>query len=160
MLKNGFNVDAIDCSIEGIRKLKTYATETRPESSKSNFICGDVGNFIIKKNKYKIVNIINVLHFLDKNLALELIDDVKKNIQTGGHVLISNFTTKDPSFKNSKNKLKCFFKLNELKNLFCDFELIEYEEKIVMDKGHLGKEQAHHHGIVSLLAKRPSFTNN
>jgi len=41
-----------------------------------------------------------------------------------------------------------------LKNLFSDFEIIFYKEKIIDDQGHPGFEEPHQHAVARLVAKK------
>jgi len=154
MLKNGFRVDAVDNSQEGINKIKKFIKTNNLPVANINLFYSDVRNFNILKNKYDIINAFNSLQFLPKKEVQEMIENIKSNIKDKGYVIISGFTTYDPLYKKINNEKRCFFKPQELKNIFFDFHIIEYKEKIIEDKGHPGSPEPHQHGIVQLIAQK------
>ena len=151
MAKNGFQVTAVDSSSEGINDLNGLAMKAGVEME---LICKSIKEFEIESNKYSIINIFNTLQFLKKDDALEVIDNVKNKLRSGGHMIIAGFTKNDPLFKFEENKDRGFFELGELKNLFSDFEMIFYRELIIDDLGHAGFEEPHEHGVVRMVAKK------
>jgi len=86
--------------------------------------------------------------------ALELIDKMKTAIKNKGYVIISGFTIDDPLYKKRNNHTHCFFEPQELKKIFSDFNIIEYKEEIIKDKGHPGNPEPHTHGIVKMIAQK------
>ncbi|HOV88813.1 MAG TPA: methyltransferase domain-containing protein [Candidatus Paceibacterota bacterium] len=154
MLQNGYKVDAIDRSQENISKIEELIKINKLPLSNINLYCGDIRNFSISKNKYDIINAFNSLQFLPKRDALKIINDIKNNIKNEGYVIISSFTTSDPLYKKMSNNERCFFEPQELKNLFSDFNIIEYREQLIEDKGHPGSPLPHIHGMVRLIAQK------
>lgn len=154
MLQNGYKVDAIDRSQENISKIEELIKINKLPSNNINLYCGDIRNFSISKNKYDIINAFNSLQFLPKRDALKIINDIKNNIKNEGYVIISSFTTSDPLYKKMSNNERCFFEPQELKNLFSDFNIIEYREQLIEDKGHPGSPLPHIHGMVRLIAQK------
>ncbi len=154
MLKNGFKVDAIDNSREGINKIKEFVQSNNLPVANINLFCSDIRNFNILKNKYDIINAFNSLQFLPKKEALKIIINIKSDIKNNGYIIISGFTTDDPLYKKMNNGKRCFFELQELKNIFFDFHIIEYKEKIIEDKGHPGSPEPHQHGVVKIIAQK------
>lgn len=148
MAKQGFQVTAVDKSIEGINNLKQLAKENNFE--KIQVICQDIKDFEIEKDKYSIINVFNASQFLKKEDALKIIKALKENLKINGFIIIEGFTAKDPLFKEGRG----FFKPKELQNLFSDFKIILYKEAIIDDAGHPGFEQPHQHGVVRLIAKK------
>lgn len=112
----------------------------------------DVVDFEIEEEKYNVINIMYVLHFLDREKVLEILQKVKNGLRSGGYLIIGAFTIDDDGFKGRPNN--GYFKPEELKNIFKDFEIVHYKEKKVLDPGHVGKPEPHHHGIVELVAKK------
>lgn len=154
MLQKGFKVTAIDNSQEDIKKIKEFIQTNSLPLSNINLFCKDIKSFNIKKNKYAIINIFNSLQFLPKKEAIKLIYKIKKTIKNKGYIIISGFTVSDPLYKKMNNGNRCFFKPQELKKLFSDFNIIFYEEKIILDKGHYGSSEPHRHGIVKMIAQK------
>ena len=114
--------------------------------------CQDSGAFEVEKDKYQVINVSNSLQFLDKAVGLKVIERIKENLPVGGFVVLAGFTTGDPFYQKTLNH--CFFEPEELKNLFSDFEIIFYEEKIITDSGHPGFEKPHQHAVVRMVAKK------
>lgn len=161
MLQKGFKVDAVDNSQEGINKIKEQIQVNNLLPTNITLFCDRIQNFNIAKDKYGIINAFNSLQFLSKQEALKIINNIKSNIKNNGYVIISSFTTNDPLYIKINNDKRCFFEPQELKKIFSDFNIIEYEEKIIEDKGHPGTPKPHHHGIVKLIAQKiRSIPNN
>ncbi len=150
MSQKGFPVTAVDNSATGIEQIR----EKIKDNPHTDLICDDIGNFKINKNEFGIINLINVLQFLKKENALKIIEETKQNIQLQGYILIAGFTTQDNFFIMPRNKNKCFFATQELKNLFSDFKIIFYEEKNINDPGHPGSPIPHTHSTVRLIAQK------
>lgn len=154
MLQKGFKVDAIDNSQEGINKIKEFIQANNLPIDNINLFCNDIKNFNITKNKYDITNAFNSLQFLSKKEALKIIEDIKCNIKNNGYVIISGFTVNDPLYKKMNNDGRCFFESQELRKIFSDFNIIEYKEDIIEDKGHPGSPEPHQHGVVKIIAQK------
>ncbi len=153
MLQKGFTVTAVDKSQEGINKINGYIKNSKLPLDRITLICEDVENFKIKKNKFAIINAFNVLQFLPKIDALSVVERIKKGLISGGYVIISGFIDSGPLFKKN-NQDNGFFKERELKNLFSDFKMILYEEKVINDPGHPGWPEPHQHSVVKMIAKK------
>ncbi len=117
-------------------------------------------DFAIEKEKFSVINAFNSLQFLPKKDALKILETIKTNVKVNGYILIASFTTKDSFFEKSNPEKRCFFEENELKNIFHDFEIIIYEEKIVTDAGHPGSPEPHEHGVVRMIARKPLLTDS
>jgi tellurite methyltransferase len=154
MAEKGFNIVAVDISNEGIKKIEEYLTQHENLKNRVKLICQDINSFNIEENKYKIINAFNSLQFLTKQGALDIIKKVKNGLITNGYIVISGFTTNDPSYQKTINQNKGFFEPIELKNLFANFKIIFYEEKILDDIGHPGFPAPHQHGVVKMIAQK------
>lgn len=155
MLENGFEVVAVDSSASGLSSIKNKISEKGLPIEKIELVEGDMRDFEIEKDKFSVINAFNSLQFLPKKNALKLLEKIKTNLKVGGYFLIASFTTKDSFFEKSNPEKQCFFEENELKNIFHDFEIAAYEEKVVADAGHPGSPQPHEHGIVRMIARKP-----
>ncbi len=154
MLQNGFKVTAVDSSCKDIEQLKEFIQCHNLPLSNINLLCKDIRTFDIQKDKYAIINVFNSLQFLSKKEALILIDKIKIALKNRGYIIISAFTTDDPLYKKTISNSRCFFKPQELKNKFSDFNIIFYEEKIIHDIAHPKSPEPHLHGIVRLIARK------
>ncbi|MDD3998837.1 MAG: methyltransferase domain-containing protein [Candidatus Shapirobacteria bacterium] len=151
LVKNGFLVTAIDSSSVAINQMKVKKDELKLNNLE--LICDDITNFNIEKDKYQVIICRNVLNFLDKNKALEILNDFKDNIQKDSYIIIEVFTKNDPSFI-SNNKFVSYFDEQELLNLFSDYEIIYYLENIILDPGHFGFSSPHKHGVARIIAQK------
>lgn len=154
MLQKGSYVDAVDISSKGITDLEEIANKNYLDLENLHSFCVDMKDFAIAPDKYDVVNLFNSLQFLLKKDALIILNNLKQNLKKGAYIIVSGFTINDPSYKKSINKDKCFFESGELKNIFSDFEIIEYNEALLEDNGHPGSPLPHLHGVVSLLARK------
>lgn len=154
MLLKGFKVTAIDSSPEGIKKVKELIHAKKLSSVNIDLFCEDIKNFNILKNKYDLINAFNSLQFIPKRNVLKIISNIKSNIKDGGYIIISCFTTSDPLYKKRNNNTHCFFEPRELKKIFSDFNIIEYKEETIKDKGHPCNPRPHTHGIVKMIAQK------
>lgn len=149
-----FNVTALDKSISNIKELQKIVLENGFDDQVT-LIQKDVRDFLIKKNKYSIINISNLLQFLPKKDSLAIIKEVKSNLKKSGFIIISAFSTKDPSYKKGSDKIKSYFFTQELLKLFLDFDILFYTEDTISEQGHLGASLPHKHGVVKLVARKP-----
>lgn len=154
MALKGFKVTAIDRSQEGIKKIKEFIQAKKLSPVNINLFCEDIRNFNIEKNKYNLINAFNSLQFIPKKDALKIIGNIKSSVKNNGYIIISCFTTSDPLYKKRNNHTHCFFKPQELKKIFSDFNIIKYKEEIIKDKGHPGNPEPHTHGVVKMIAQK------
>ena len=151
LAKNNFLVTAIDSSEVAINQINVKKSEYRLNNLE--LVHGDISNFEIEKDKYDVIICRNVLNFLDKKIALELINNIKINSKIGSYIIIDVFTKNDPSFL-SDNKFNCYFEERELLKIFQDFKLVYYLENIILDNGHLGFEKPHKHGVSKIIVQK------
>ena len=148
LAKNDFLVTAIDSSEVAINQMKVKKNEFSLDNLE--LICGDISNLKIAKDKYDVIICRNVLNFLDKEKALEILYNIKSNAKIGSYIVIDVFTKNDPSFKGD-NKFTCYFEEQELLKKFLDFKIIYYLENIILDSGHPGFELPHKHGVSKII---------
>lgn len=153
MAEKGFNVIAVDKSLDKIKKLKDYL-DGKEIKKRISLFSQDIADFDIEKNKYQIINAFNSLQFLSKQNALNTIEKIKSGLENGGYVIISCFTINDPLYQIPDNQHKGFFELGELKKIFSDFRIDFYEEKTIDDIGHPGFPEPHKHCVVKIIAQK------
>lgn len=144
MAEHGFQVVAVDKSAEYIETLKNIQN--------IEAICADMVGFDIAKDKYSIINIRNSFQFIKKESALQMIQTIKNNLKNNGFILISCFRDDDPLV--ALYPQNAFFKADELKNLFTDFDILHYQEIKMDDAPHRGYEVPHQHSLVELIAQK------
>lgn len=148
MWQQGFEVTAVDNSKEGIENI-----DKRSEG-KIKAICQNIEDYEIAPKKYSVINAWNVFQFVKKDDALSIIRSMQNGTIDNGFIIISGFTVDDLAFQKPLNKNRGFFKKDELKELFHDFKIIRYDERLIDDPGHPGSEQPHKHGVVKLIAQK------
>jgi tellurite methyltransferase len=151
LAKNDFLVTAIDSSEVVINQIKAKKNEFSLENLE--LICGDISDFKIENGKYDAIICRNVLNFLDKGKALEILNNIKGNAKIGSYIIVDIFTKDDPSFTGD-NKFTCYFEKQELLNIFADFKVIYYLENIILDNGHPGFETPHKHGVSKIIVQK------
>jgi tellurite methyltransferase len=154
MLANGVQVTGVDKSQEGLRQIQDLAKAKGMSTINVNLICEDIANFNIEENKFDIISAYNALQFLPKDYALLVLESMKSNLKKNGYILVSAFTTDDPSYKAGAVHGRCYFGHGELKNIFSNLNIIMYEEKILNDSGHPGFPEPHIHGVVKIIAQK------
>lgn len=98
------------------------------------------------------------LEHMDYSELLRSVQEIKRILRSGAYVYIVAFTEDDPGFKGDiRNASECskfikhYFKKNELKNLFSEFQILFYDEYLKEDLSH-GKP--HYHGKAKLIARK------
>ncbi len=151
LAKNGFNVEGVDCSIEGLDKVEKLA---KINGILVKTFCADIRTFKFQK-EYDLIVSMFTLHFLPKEQSLEIIKKIKDFTKIGGINLITLFTKEVPDYSQEIEKrlgLNLFNK-NELKSLYLNWEIIKYSEKIRLDSSH---GEPHYHSTSLLIAKKLS----
>lgn len=154
MLKQGYFVTALDNSERGLKNISKAVKDQRCKNESITIIHSNIEDFHINTEMYDIIQAFNSLQFISKDKALTVVENMKSGVQKGGYIIISGFTTKDALFKKYENDVRCFFAPNELENLFSNFNIILYEEKIKNDPGHPGFEEQHTHALVRIIAQK------
>lgn len=149
MAQKGFKVDAVEVDGDKIARIKQISGFTELPIT-AHQVKAEL--FPIEKDKYSIINLNNVLQFIEKGTAVELIKSVQNQICPSGFVVISAFTNRDPSYEQYKTL--GYFQPNELREYFKNWVIISYHEVIIEEVGHPGKEYPHKHGIAKLIAQK------
>lgn len=99
------------------------------------------------------------LEHMDYDYLLEAVRKIKGVLKPGGYIYAMVFTEEDPGFKKDlPNASECalfikhYFKKDELKELFSDFDILEYSEYMKIDETH---GPVHYHGKAKLFARKP-----
>jgi tellurite methyltransferase len=125
LAENGFDVTAQDLSQVGIEKLRKSAEEKGLDVHTE---IGDMQSFPIDKD-YDVLISTNVLHHLPKQDALNLIKRMQLNTKLGGLNTIVTFTDKGDFYSSNPNTKKFFPKEGELKDLYSEWDILEYAEE-------------------------------
>ncbi|MDE7167960.1 MAG: methyltransferase domain-containing protein [Clostridia bacterium] len=151
----GFNVTAIEPSKIGAKKIELRAQESGIPLTVIN------NDFLSASGKLSDIGFLVALTSLDHmefGYICKTINEIKRIIKPGGYVYIMVFTEDDPGFKKDLDNasecslfIKHYFKKNELKKFFDDFEILKYAEYIKVDELHGPK---HYHGKAKLFARK------
>ena len=126
----GHNVDAFDVSEAGILKLKTIAEENK---IKVNAWVQDLTTFIFSKT-YDLIISHGVFHLVEKHDWQRIIKDIKENTNPGGLNIIGIFTNKLPATPDNAPFTKALFDEGELKELYADWNIIEFNAYVFEDE--------------------------
>lgn len=134
----GFDVDAVDISEVGLKKVQRLAKE---RNVKIRTILADLDMYPIKKDRY---DLIANLYFLNRHL----IPRIKKGLKKGGRVIFETYTLEHKSLTTrGPQQHQYYLKPNELLSLFKDFQILWYREGIF-------KEGGRKKAIASLIAEK------
>jgi ubiquinone/menaquinone biosynthesis C-methylase UbiE len=148
---NGFTVTAVDSSYVAIRQIKNKCKIDGIQNIKS--VHANVIDFPIEDNQYDLIICFNVLYILDKEDALNVLKKIQNGVKVGGIVSLAIFSIQDPFYTKEKS-YRFYVKKNELKNLFDNFEILEYFEGFIDEPAHAGLLKNHKHGIATIIARR------
>ena len=150
-----FRVVAIEPSVVGARKISQQSKE------RNLGIIVENTDFLSCANKLKDVGFLvafTSLEHMEYNYLLEAVKTIKQILKIGGYVYIVVFTEDDPGFKNETemvsecaSHIKHYFRNNELRDLFSDFEILHYSEFMIEDTDH---GPIHYHGEAELFAQK------
>ncbi len=114
LAEQGFSVDAVDISdtalsyLEDVKNVRT--------------ICADLDSYTLQKGYDLIIN----CNFLDR----ELIPQIKEALNVGGIILFETFVETEGEGYHMPSNPDYHLHVNELLDLFGEFEIICYEEKV------------------------------
>ena len=142
MARKGYKTLAIDRSTAGVEKLKKMSSAHQlPISAKVL----DIENFVFTENQFDIIVAATVLDHLSDELRHNTIRGIKKALKPYGTLYINVFTVSDPGYikrkeapdmfnpANISDTAECteyYFNCNELKSLFCDYNILYYYLKL------------------------------
>lgn len=145
LARHGFSVAAVDLSGVGLEKLAQLAArEHLPVAT----VVADLRSYRIR-DRYDLIVLTSVLHFLPRQDALDVIRRVKQATSRGGLNVIHVFTTNNPA-----KAFAHLYEPGELAGLYADWEILTYREFITRPERH-GDGAPHRHGVAELLARKP-----
>jgi tellurite methyltransferase len=138
LAQNGFEVDAVDISREGLKKVRKLARE---KGVKVNALLVDLDRYQIEENRY---DLIANLYFLKRRL----IPQIRKGLKKGGTVLFETYLLEHRTLAaGGPRQAKYFLKPNELLRFFKGFRILFYREGIFREGG---RKKA----VASLIAQK------
>jgi len=153
MAKLGCYVDAIDISMTALRKLQ-FLNDFESYKNQINLINADVLTFNSNK-KYDLVISYGLLHALGTRINVQnVITALKSCVKVNGYIIIASFNNLvPPPSIQPYLKIDAFLNPFELKTIFTDWEIINYEEEIITETHHTSNVE-HQHSISRLIAKK------
>lgn len=124
LASKGFNVTAIDLSKVAIDNLRKSLQE---KNLTATTIVGDFTKFDFDKN-YQIITSSFALFHLPPEDAIKMIAKIKDHTDIGGLNALATFTRDSDFYRHQPNIDEYFPESGELKNLYSDWEILEYEE--------------------------------
>jgi tellurite methyltransferase len=147
--ESGLDVDAFDISEAGISKLKSIAGEN---GLRVNAWAQDLATFVFEKT-YDVILSHGVLHLVEKHEWQRTIQEMKKYTNPGGFNIIGIFTNKLPATPDNVPFTKALFDEGDLKELYADWNIIEFNAYVFEDE-HPGGIH-HKHAANSIIARKP-----
>ena len=144
LVKQRFEVTGVDILKEAVDKFLKFARDKKLDVSG---VISDIVNFDFKQN-YDVIISVATLHLISKDKVIDIIKKIKEHTKPNGINLLTVFTKKDVGFEEYPNLY--FFDENELKELYKDWQILEYKNYI--KKETHGKPHKHH--ICVLIAKK------
>lgn len=142
LANQGFDVQAIDSSIEGIKKAKRLAIENNVTFDYDQV---KLEEFEFEKEPWD--GIISIFAHTSKKIQIMLFEKIKKNLKSGGVFLLEGYNSKQ--LENSTGGPKSedmMFDLEHLKSTFSDFEII-----IARDINRVIHEGKYHNGSSEVI---------
>ena len=144
LARQGFSVVGVDTSELAISRFREFSKELGVDVIG---IVGDMAQFEFDK-KYDVILSIATLNLIKREKDDELIQKIKANTENGGLNAISTFTELVPS-----EGVSFLYKKNELKNIYKDWEIINYNEHRTSIRQH-ENWPPHRHTNANLLARK------
>lgn len=164
LAQNGFKVDAIDKNAESLKNCNSYAKKNNLAVKIENL---DIRRFKFPKEKYSLIISVTALDFLKLTEIKKILKKIKKALKEDGIFYLAVFSTKDPSFKISKQagfkmiekntfyfpKIKAtrhYFEKEELRDILKDLKIIKFKE---IFKKQISKTD-HFHNSFQIIVKK------
>lgn len=151
----GYNVYAIEPSEVGAKKISQRAKDCGVDISVLNT---DILTATKDLKDIGFAVALTSLEHMEYDYLIKAVKEIKRVLKPGGYIYAMVFTEEDPGYKKDlPNASECalfikhYFKKGELKELFSDFEIMEYSEYTKIDEMH---GTVHYHGKAKLFAKK------
>lgn len=125
LASKGFQVTAIDISPIAIKKIGERATVEKI------ILKTEIANMTQFEfsDDYDLIISTFTLHHIARGKAIEFVQKIKQHTKFGGFNLITSFTKNGDFYKLNPNTNKFYLSENELKNLYQDWDVMNYFEK-------------------------------
>ena len=143
LAEKGFEVTCIDISKTAIKNIKI---EAKKRDVKIIALVSDLEKFRFKED-YDIIIGTGIFQFIPENYSLKLIKNIMKHTKKDGLNIFEVFLQGDPSQEDDSEGY--YFKQNELKELYSNWDILDYEEYEDYDE-----EEKQTNKIAYLIAKK------
>lgn len=143
LAEKGFEVTCIDISKTAIKNIKI---EAKKRGVKIIAFDADLEKFEFKED-YDIIIGTGIFQFIPEKYSLKLIKDIMKHTKKDGLNIFEVFLQGDPS--QEEDSEGHYFKQNELKELYSNWNILDYEEYEDYDE-----EEEQTNKIAYLIAKK------
>jgi tellurite methyltransferase len=151
----GYRVVAVEPSVVGADKIRAKSKQFEIDITIEN---DDFLNVSQKYNNIGFALALTSLEHMEYDNLRETISEIKRLLAPGGYIYVMVFTEDDPSFnKDTANSSECasfikhYFKKEELRSYFHDFDILLYKEYIKEDTRH---GPVHYHGKAKIFARK------
>lgn len=151
----GYRVVAIEPSAVGAEKIRVKSKQLKIDVTIENDVFLNVSQ---KYNNIGFVLALTSLEHMEYNNLQITISEIKRMLAPGGYVYAMVFTEDDPGFiKDTSNSSECalfikhYFKKEELRSYFDNFNILVYKEYIKEDTRH---GPVHYHGKAKIFAQK------
>lgn len=156
LAQKGFYVYAIEPSAVGVKKIEQKAVMA---GIKLHVLNTDFLSATDGMSDIGFVLTMTSLEHMEYDYLIRTVKEVKRILKPGGYIYAMVFTEDDPGYRKEMEDtsecalfIKHYFKKGELRDLFSDFEILEYSEYIKIDDTH---GPIHKHGKAKLFARKP-----
>ena len=146
----GLEVDAVDVSVAGIRKLRRRAEAAGLDV---RAWVQDVGTFSFAR-AYDLVVAHGVLHLLKRATWATVLDDARRHTRPGGWHVVVVFTDRIPPPPDLAPHTRGLFREGELLELYKDWSMEEWDSRTLEDE-HPGGVR-HRHAVNRIVARNPA----
>lgn len=78
---------------------------------------------------YDVIITTYMLHHLDTDDALAVLQNMKENTKNGGYNVVTTFTKEGDFYKKNTGTKYYYPELGELRNIYSDWEIVDYSEE-------------------------------
>lgn len=153
LARKGFKVEAVDISSVGVERMNQIADAEKLDLHAIKADSRDE----LEGLRDAIVSTY-MLHHLTREEALQVIEKMKNHTRPLGFNLVTAFTSEGDFFKKDPTTNRFYPNLGELKALYEDWEILEYEESNSRARAKKEDGSPMFNIAAKLLAKKPENT--
>lgn len=124
LAERGFKVKAVEISTVGVESINSIAKEKGLANIET--VVGDVRDGV--EGEYDMIVTTFMFHHLSRADGLKFVEEIKQHTKPGGLNALTAFTKEGDFYKLKTAEGQFYPNLGELRSLYSDWEVIEYEE--------------------------------